>query len=93
MWFFWNKNKIKFRPVFLSTNEGNVEKLIEFLIDEHKKTNKNNSDCNIEDYKLTPETILFICIRNSYPELLANIKKKGFIQEGNSETYILPNSS
>jgi hypothetical protein len=71
----------------------NFDEVRNFLIREHKYTNKNNKDCRIEEYGLTPETILFICIRNYYPELLEKIKTKGFIKEGNRETYILPNSS
>jgi hypothetical protein len=71
----------------------NIDEVCGFLVRKSKEIYKNNSDCRIEEYALTPETILFICIRNSYPELLEKIKTKGFIKEGNRETYILPNSS
>jgi hypothetical protein len=71
----------------------NFDEVSKFLIRESKKIYKNNDDCEIKEYGLTPETILFICIRKFYTELLVNIKTKGFIQEGNSKIYILPNSS
>ncbi len=71
----------------------NFDKVSEFLIRRSKTHYKNNDNCDIEEYGLTPETILFICIRNFYTELVVNIKTKGFIKEGNRETYIIPNSS
>ena len=72
----------------------NIDEVCGFLVRKSKEIYKNNSDCKIEQYELTPETILFICIRNAYRELLEKIKPIGFIQEGNSETsYILPTSS
>jgi hypothetical protein len=73
---------------------GNIDEVRDFLVRKSKGVYNTNSDCKIEEYELTPETILFICIRNNYQELLKNIKTTGFIQEGNRETsYILPNSS
>ena len=71
----------------------NFDEVRDFLVRNSKDVYKNNSDCKIEEYELTPETILFICIRNYYQELLEKIKTNGFIKEGNRETYILPNSS
>jgi hypothetical protein len=72
----------------------NIDEVCGFLVRKSKYVYKNNEDCKIEEYELTPETILFICIKNAYEKLLEKIKTIGFIQEGNSETsYILPNSS
>ena len=56
----------------------NFDEVSKFLIRESKKNYKNNDDCEIKEYGLTPETILFICIRKFYTELLVNIKTKGF---------------
>jgi len=78
---------------FFSRFDGNIDIVIEFLIRKSKNVYKNNEDCEIEEYGLTPETILFICIHKFDTELLKNIKTKGFTKEGNNETYTLSNPS
>jgi hypothetical protein len=68
---------------------GNFDDVRDILIYKTKEKYKNKKDCTVDQFGLTPESILFICIHNTATEILEQLKKISLRAENSASRNLM----